>query len=238
MVKKRKLNLEEYKKRREGVLKSQPGSLTSSPMSSNCSSPLPEDENLRLKKHQEKLMRMAKEVLNTPVKTEKKLSIPAVVEVPKVVQIPLGMEKKTLVSIGVNTELKARRNLDPLAPVEQLEQIKPLLKQASDKINCNSLITSLIENIPKVINSCSPHTLKEPANKVQSEHGEDKTIVYLPKERPPRKTRDIETQTNISLIQQTKASRYRRRRLSSTSSSSSSSSEDERISSRCNRLVI
>lgn len=227
------MNLEEYKKRREGVWKSQSSSQNNSPLNSTCSSPLPEDEESRRKKHQEKLMRMAMEVLRTPAKPEKKKDAPQVVVPPKVALIPPDMEKKTLVSIGVNTEMKRKKNVDPLAPVEQLEQIKPVLQKISDKINANSLITSVIENIPKVINSCSAgDTKSEPA---KLEHGEDKTIVYLPKNRVPTETKDSSTQTNISLIQQTKASRYRRRRNSSTSSSSSNDSRCSRSSTRKER---
>lgn len=178
-------------------------------------------------------MRMAMEILRTPTKTEKKLEVPQVIEVPKVAQIPPDMEMKTLVSIGVNTQMKRKKNVDPLAPVEQLEQIKPVLQKISDKINSSSLITSLIENIPKVMNSCCSDESKTEPSKM--EHGEDKTIVFLPKNRTTVETKDAMTQTNISLIQQTKASRYRRRRNSSTSSSSSSDSQDSRASTSIER---
>lgn len=173
------------------------------------------------------------EVLRTPAKPEKKKDVPQVVVLPKVALIPPDMEKKTLVSIGVNTEMKRKKNVDPLAPVEQLEQIKPVLQKISDKINSNSLITSVIENIPKVINNCSTGDTKTEPPKL--EHGEDKTIVYLPKNRAPTDTKDTSTQTNISLIQQTKASRYRRRRNSSTSSSSSNDSRCSRSPTRKER---
>lgn len=213
--------------------KSQSSSQNNSPLSSTCNSPLPEDEESRRKKHQEKLMRMAMEVLRTPAKPEKKKDVPQVVVLPKVALIPPDMEMKTLVSIGVNTEMKRKKNFDPLAPVEQLEQIKPVLQKISDKINSSSLITSVIENIPKVINSCSAEDNKTKPSKL--DHGEDKTIVYLPKNRAPTETKDTSTQTNISLIQQTKASRYRRRRNSSTSSSSSNDSRCSRSSTRKER---
>ncbi|KAJ8928327.1 hypothetical protein NQ314_019124, partial [Rhamnusium bicolor] len=201
---KKKLNLEEYKKRREGFLKSQNNSLNCSPINSTCSSPLLEDENTRRIKHQEKLMKMAMEVLNTPPKSERKSTPSLVITPPQPIQIPSDMEKKTLVSIGVNTDFKICKNMNPVTPVEQLEEIKPLLKKASAKINCNSLITSLIENIPKVINKSDPKNLiaAEQVNKL--EHGEDKTIVYLPKNRTAIKTTSVEVQTNISLIQQSK----------------------------------
>ncbi|CAG9834104.1 unnamed protein product [Diabrotica balteata] len=227
---KKKLNFEEYKRRREGFGKSQNNSQSCSPVTSACSSPLPEDENTRLLKHQEKLKKMAKEVLNTPPKGEKKPEHALVVAPPVPLVVPPDMVMKTLVSIGVNTDFKVRRkNLDPLAPVERLDEIKPLLQKASDMINGNSLITSVIENIPKVIDSCDPKHVA-PQNKDKLEHGEDKTIVYLPKNRVCQQTQSVECQTNISLIQQTKASRYRRRRDSSNSSESSDSSQCSRRS--------
>ncbi|XP_050504895.1 uncharacterized protein LOC114325063 isoform X2 [Diabrotica virgifera virgifera] len=227
---KKKLNFEEYKRRREGFGKSQNNSQSCSPVTSTCSSPLPEDENTRLLKHQEKLKKMAKEVLNTPPKGEKKPEHALVVAPPTPLVVPPDMVMKTLVSIGVNTDFKVRRkNLDPLAPVERLDEIKPLLQKASDMINGNSLITSVIENIPKVIDSCDPKHIA-PENKDRLEHGEDKTIVYLPKNRVCQETQSVECQTNISLIQQTKASRYRRRRVSSSSSESSDSSQGSRRS--------
>lgn len=179
-------------------------------------------------------MRMAMEVLKTPVKSVKK-EVPQVIAVPKISQVPLDIEMKTLVSIGVNTDMKRKRNVDPLAPVEQLEQIKPVLQKISDKINSNSLITSVIENIPKVINNCSTENPNSKRVLLKVEHGEDKTIVYLPKNRVPPKTTDISTQTNISLIQQTKASRYRRRRNSSTSSTSTNDSQCSRSPTRAER---
>lgn len=227
MSQKKKLDIEEYKKRREGKIKLQ-GSQNNSTSSSSCSSPVPEDENTRILKHQEKLMRMAMEVLNTRPKSEKKQEQSPRAVPPTPTQIPSDMEKKTFVSIGVNTEFKICKNLDPVTPVQQLEEIKPLLEKASDKFNCNSLITSLIENIPKVINNTMDIDVKKTTS--STEHGEDKTIVYLPKNRIPIKTNTVEVQTNISLIQQTKESRYRRRRDSSSSSSSSTSKNSKRSS--------
>lgn len=236
---KKKLNLEEYKKRREGFLvKSSNDSLNSSPISSNCSSPLPEDENLRRIKHQEKLMKMAKEVLNTQppkkgvqtstnqmntVKTPPRIQEPAV--------ISTDFEMKTLVSVGVNTIDVNDKKIT--MSVDELEEIKPLLQKASAKINCNSLITSMIQNIPKVINKTkkTDKVLHENVNISKKEHGEDKTIVYLPKDRPAVKTKDVEVQTNISLLKENEESRYRRRSLSS------SSSDDEKYS-RHKRLVF
>ncbi|CAH1964974.1 unnamed protein product [Acanthoscelides obtectus] len=236
---KKKLNLEEYKKRREGFFMSQNSSRNCSPASSTCSSPLPEDDNMKLIRHQEKLMRMAQEVLNTPPKSERKSEPTVVVPTRKPLPVPADIEKKELVSIGVNTDFKVRKNLDPLAPVEQLEEIKPLLKKASAKINCNSLITSLIENIPKVIDSCDAPTISEPPAK--KDHGEDKTIVYLPKNRSSVKTVSTLVQTNISLIKQTKASmrrqnrEYRKRRRSSSGSASERSRSSSSTSSGCSR---
>lgn len=219
-------------------MKSSNDSLNSSPISSNCSSPLPEDENLRRIKHQEKLMKMAKEVLNTQppkkgvqtstnqmntVKTPPRIQEPAV--------ISTDFEMKTLVSVGVNTIDVNDKKIT--MSVDELEEIKPLLQKASAKINCNSLITSMIQNIPKVINKTkkTDKVLHENVNISKKEHGEDKTIVYLPKDRPAVKTKDVEVQTNISLLKENEESRYRRRSLSS------SSSDDEKYS-RHKRLVF
>ncbi|KAJ8918793.1 hypothetical protein NQ315_011077 [Exocentrus adspersus] len=217
---KRKLDIEEYKKRREGKIKFQ-SSQSSSTSSSASSSPAPEDERIRVLKHQEKLRRMALEVLKTRPKSEiKQEQIPSVTPPSRQLQIPCDMEKKTLVSIGVNTEFKICKTLNPVTPVEQLEEIKPLLEKAGDKFSCNSLITSVIENIPKVINNSIEVNINNKSS--NAEHGEDKTIIYLPKNRVPVKTRSVEVQTDISLHRQTKNRIYRRRRRDSSSSSSSS----------------
>lgn len=67
---KRKLNLAEYKKRREFSVQSNENSQNNSPMNSGRNSPTTvEDENTKRQKHQEKLMRMAMELLNTPAKS-------------------------------------------------------------------------------------------------------------------------------------------------------------------------
>lgn len=67
---KRKLNLAEYKKRREFSVQSNENSQNNSPMNSGRNSPTAvEDENTKRQKHQEKLMRMAMELLNTPAKS-------------------------------------------------------------------------------------------------------------------------------------------------------------------------
>lgn len=67
---KRKLNLAEYKKRREFSVQSNENSQNNSPMNSGGNSPTAdEDENTKRQKHQEKLMRMAMELLNTPAKS-------------------------------------------------------------------------------------------------------------------------------------------------------------------------
>lgn len=243
---KRKLNLEEYKKRREGVLTK---STNSSPSSSACSSPLPEDEYIKRKKHQEKLMQMAEEVLKTVPKSNEKTQNNVIPVQKKTIEkksiIPDDFEMKTYVSIGVNTDFLE----ESLMKVEGLEEIKPLLQKASDKINSNSLLTAVIENIPKVIgknkeivkNNVNEHKMKKSnQNDNISEHGEDKTIVYLPKQRESVKMKSTGMQTNISLIKfdEEIEARYRRRlsetgyskkysRRRSSDSSSSSSSDSE-----------
>lgn len=290
---KKKLNFEEYKKRRNGFLTPNSNSQSCSPSTSTCSSPLPEDDHQKMLKHQEKLRRMAEEVLNAAPKSEKKvdintsaLKVPILippspvtytttepvasmtefavigeipiktehtdkvdlsdkvelsvkVDVPNnmiVPKIPPNLERKVLVSFGVNTDFKIANNEDPLAPVEKLEEIKPLLKKASDKINENSLISSVIENIPKVIGKNgkpnNTHILSEPDH---YEHGENKQVLHLERDRVRCETKDAETQTNISLIEQTKRGRIRRRISSSSSCSSykSKNSTSSRRSRKC-----
>lgn len=128
-----------------------------------------EDENARLLKHQQKLMQMTAEVLNTPPKSALKsvtLNPPledrtessatknpttSTVPPPPARVVPDNVEVKVLISIGINTDisnihsivLKEQLNV----PVKELEAIKPILQNASGKINNNSLITSVIENV-------------------------------------------------------------------------------------------
>lgn len=91
---------------------------------------------------------------------------------------------KTLVSISTNTE-------ETWDVHGCLDKIKPLLKNASVKISSNSLITSLIENIPKVTNKRKMYTQYSS----EEEHGENKTIVYLDKNRSPTVTCNAYVQT-------------------------------------------
>lgn len=254
---KRKLNLEEYKKRRKDFLTPQNSSLNSSPNTSTCSSPLPEDEHQKMLKHQEKLRKMAEELLNSAPKSEKKsdlssiysssaassasaspcfsnvkpelsqvkteqppvkIDVPVAVEFPKV---PSYLERVTVVSVGVNTDFNG-----PLEPVVKLQEIKPLLEKASDKISDNSLISSVIENIPKVIDKKGRVlNVQGAVNKEDAEcHGEDMRVMYLEKNRVRVPTSEACTQTNITFVEQCKKEMSRRSRKRSTSSSSSSNS--------------
>lgn len=234
---KKKLNLEEYKKRR--LIGSNTTSVSSSPGSSTCSSPLPEDENLKRLKHQEKLMKMAADLLNTPPKSGKtplesdKLAkaVPQVKSeeieenlIETQISPPEDFEVKTYVSIGTNTDI-SHKHTDLLASVEHLADIKPLLQKVSDKINSNSFITSLIENIPKIKNMTEVK-LEEDGEVVR----EDKIIHYLKKNRPTVSTKSVGVQTEIMLMDEDMQCRYRRRinsykspRSSPDSSSTSSS---------------
>lgn len=274
---KKKLNFEEYKKRRNGLLTPKNNSQSCSPNTSTCSSPLPEDEHQKMLKHQEKLRKMAQEVLKTAPKSEKKvdpnytlppispnssaslpgspaIKIEAAVkpEFPSNVEeavserlikpevselsfqppeVPPNLERKVLVSFGVNTDFRIARDEDPLAPVEKLQEIKPLLEKACNKINENSLIASVIENIPKVIDKNEkPADSKSTTKQGEHyEHGECKQFIYLEKDRVRCETKDAETQTNISLIEQSKRGRIRRRVSSSSSCSSYKSKKSRRL---------
>lgn len=166
-------------------------------------------------------MRMAMEVLNTPAKSDRKqqpVTVTALKPAPKVV-VPPNIEKKTMVSVGINTLLQRKNNVDPLAPIEQLEEIRPLLASASNRINSSSLITSMIENIPRIISTCT--VAETNVNQVDkpAEHGEDKTIVYLPKDRTQATKSDFAAQTELSLEEDLK--KQITRIISSPTSSSS-----------------
>ncbi|GJQ76040.1 hypothetical protein Trydic_g18091 [Trypoxylus dichotomus] len=102
---------------------------------------------------------------------------------------PPNMEVKTLVSIAVNTD-------------QSWGRLQEIVRGCPVNFSPNSLITSLVEHLPQV---------KEVS--VPGEHGEDKTIVYLDKNRAMVKTANKKTQTVVH-----------RRRSSSSSSSSSRSS--------------
>ncbi|EFA09817.1 hypothetical protein TcasGA2_TC011963 [Tribolium castaneum] len=229
---KKKLNLEEYKKRR--LINSNATSQSNSPASSTCSSPLPEDENLKRLKHQEKLMKMAADLLNTPAKSTKTdVALPALkpvvqnpppqrIVVPQKITPPPDLEVKTYVSIGTNTDISSINcNKTILASTQQLEEIKPLLQKVSNKINSNSFITSLIENIPKVKTKTTAFVKSENQEVVR----EDKIIHYLKKDREPVKTVSVGSQTDFDEgVGDDMESRYRRRIDRSPSVSSSGSS--------------
>ncbi|KAK9716880.1 RNA recognition motif [Popillia japonica] len=102
---------------------------------------------------------------------------------------PPNMEVRTLVSIGVNTD-------------QSWGRLQEIVRGCPENFSPNSLITSLVDHLPEV---------KEV--KVPGEHGEDKTIVYLDKNRVIVKTVNKKTQTV-----------NHRRRSSSGSSNSSRSS--------------
>lgn len=205
---KRKLNLDEYKKRRVFSVKSNDNSQNSSPFTSRNPSPVPEDENIRRQKHQEKLTRMAIELLNTPAKANQTETIKVPVP-PRVapVAVPVDMEMKTLLSVGTNTD-------DSISNFPVVEEIKPLLQNA--KISTNSLITSVIENIPKVKSKKLTTITTESVNKGQEECGENKTIVYSPKNRPAVATCDVCIQTD-DLTENLKELNERRRESSTSS---------------------
>lgn len=227
---KRKLNLEEYKKRREFSFKS---SASNSPVSSGRTSPIVvEDEHTKRVKHQELMMKMASEILKPVKKTDTKISLPALpiityadekpaeikekpedlppsIEVKKETKPMPNFEMKTLVSVATNTD----------ESWSELKEIKPILDNINLKISPNSLIAAVIENIPKV-------KTKQHVDKliVAAEHGEDKTIVFLDKNRPQVTTCDAHVQTDSYGNEVAEFGRSRRRNSSSSYSRSSSSS--------------
>lgn len=229
---KRKLNLAEYKKRREIVIKTEKNSQNKSYVDSSPNSLVIEDEVTRRKKHEEKLLQMSIALLNTtPAKSNKTETqkesataelqniVPSAPSATSVSCVPNDMEVKTYVSVATNTETIPAL---PLCPEPVVEQIKPLLQ--NPKINTNSLIASVIENIPKVKNkNLLEEKSKSLENKSISEHGENKTIVYLPKTRSRPQMRTVYVQTDESLIDERR--RHRSRRSDSSSSSGSKNLE-------------
>lgn len=213
---KKKLNLAEYKQRKNINVNdvNKPEAKVENSAENNNE----EDENIKRQKHQEKLMKMAKELLNTPAKSSKPDFVPKTKtkpEAPKIITVkptkPPDMDVKTIVSMGVNTDIST-------APV--VEEIKPLLQNA--KIGTNSLITAVIENIPKV----ATKSLVNEKPTAKGEHGENKTIVYLPKDRVKAITCDVGVQTESERSRRpcSRGSSYERRERYRKRSSSRSSS--------------
>lgn len=201
MKQKRKLNLAEYKKRKEIV------KIESSSHDSNfLLSPIIEDEVTRRKKHEEKLLKMSIDLLNTAPATSNKLErhstgtdqlhniLPATSGT-AVAPVPDDIEVKTYLSVATNTEIIPAL---PLCQEPVVEEIKPLLQ--NPRISTNSLIASVIENLPKV--KSKNKSLLEDKTKPQSsgEHGENKTIVYLPKHRIRPQMRTVYMQTEGSPV--------------------------------------
>lgn len=234
--KKRKLNLAEYKKRREFVVKTEDNSHNNSSMDSFSNSNVIEDEMTKRKKHEEKLLQMSIDLLNTTpnklIKTEPQKetgvteslieTVPSVQShssETSVTVIPIDMEVKTYLSVATNTEVIAAL---PLCPEPVVEEIKPLLQ--NPKINTNSLIASVIENIPKV-KSKHKSLLEEKSKPVNTppskEHGENKTIVYLPKNRSRPQMRTVYVQT-----EQFSMDEYAKHQSRRSNSNSSSKSKD------------
>lgn len=225
---KRKLNLAEYKKRREFTIKTEnTSSHNNSSLDSFPNSPIIEDEVTRRKKHEEKLLQMSIDLLNTtPAKSNKtetheERKVTEVVadtkKINPVTTVPDDMEVKTYLSVATNTETIPAL---PLCPEPVVEEIKPLLQ--NPKINTNSLIASVIENIPKVKNKNSS-LIKEKSNLTASqsidEHGENKTIVYLPKHRTRPQMRTVYVQTEEGSVDE--RMKHQSRRSNSRSSSKS-----------------
>lgn len=228
--KKKKLNFEEYKKRREGLstLKNDTRKKTGEPNTNDSNVSAIEDPQIKWLKHEEKLKKMAMDLLSTPPKSVgaklPPVNTPVIVpQVKPITPTSKDMIVKTLVSIGVNTDLVNIKDGHALNPVEKLEEIKPLLKNAGVNISSNSLIASMIEHLPKIVKPTKNDNIDIKDTSItdkNGEHGEDKTIIYLPKDRVKPKTCDASSQTKITLVEENKR-RYRRRKDSSSDSSSS-----------------
>ncbi|XP_066145906.1 titin homolog isoform X2 [Euwallacea fornicatus] len=239
--KRKTLNLDEYKKRRnpsEVTKNSYEKSSPSISISTSCQPQLQaETEYQRMLQHQEKLRKMAQEVLKAAPKAERdqntnenmlpstsgksgsvrragelknktEIQTKAMIEHPRAVvrppRVPPNLERKIYVNIGVNTDFRIPRDQDPLAPLETLQELKPLLEQSSHRINDQSLISSMIQHVPKVVQQreTALSRVSTEASYNNGEHGECKQVVYLEKNRVRRPTKSTTTQTNISLISQ------------------------------------
>ncbi|XP_066247685.1 serine-rich adhesin for platelets [Euwallacea similis] len=269
--KKKTLNLDEYKKRRNPCEVTKNSHEKSPPSTSTSTSPQPEPqpetEHQRMLKHQEKLRRMAQEVLKAAPKADKdqkpkcnsnmlpttpgksglvrraedlknktetqtKMMMEHSRAVARPLRVPPNLERKIYVSIGVNTDFRIPRDQDPLAPLETLQELKPLLEQSSHRINDQSLISSMIQHVPKVVQQreSALSRMSMEASYNNGEHGECKQVVYLEKNRVKRPTKSITTQTNISLISQRSNVRMQSTATSSRHTSPGTSYRSERSS--------
>lgn len=228
-TKKRKLNLEEYLQRKGGsIVKSNGNSRANSPTFRNDKTA---DEKYR--SHQELMMKMASEILKTPAKSKAPVAKPDEPAPPEPESKPqpdppkpprpTNYELVTYVSIGTGTE--------PDAPLPRI--IRPILEKAADKIRSNSLITNISETLLQKSPGCD---VARRADNV--EHGEDKVVLVLEKDRKLPQRADAQTQTDevVEPALKTKPARqYRARRSVSSSSSGSSSSSVKCKSSRSGR---
>lgn len=210
------------------VCRSSGSSQNASPVDSGpCSPDTTKDEQ---ESYQQRLMQMAAEVLRATPKSSVPASSPSTAQPTKVVAptsaaptksvtappaMPPHLERKEFVSIGVNTD-GAGLSLKHLnVPLKELEEIRPILENASDKISNNSLIASVIENVQnKKIKHKVEHN--DLAKRLQEYHGEDKVIMWPEKNRPKKPTKDAYVQTEAVVEPET--SGHRRAQNSRSSS--------------------
>ncbi|KAF2883422.1 hypothetical protein ILUMI_22756 [Ignelater luminosus] len=219
--KKKKLNLAEYKKRRD-LPRSGGSSLNASPAGSGpCSPAATKDE-------QDRYQRMLMEVLRATPKSAVPIPSTAQPEKPAPTaatqlegvaappSMPPHLERKEYVSIGVNTDGAGLSLKHLTVPLKELEEIRPILENASDKISNNSLIASVIENVK---NKKIKHKLgqNELDKRLPEHHGEDKVIMWPEKNRPKKPTKDACVQTEA--IVEPENINHRRTRDSGSSSS-------------------
>ncbi|GLV44403.1 ebony [Carabus blaptoides fortunei] len=175
-AKKRKLNLEEYKKLRGDIIKTP--SCESSPGNSGANSPMPaqnDKEKVIEEKYQEMMSKMASEILKTNAKS-RPTSCDATLEefvppnVQKVVKVEekvdekppktIDYEIKTIVSIGVNTDESFLRSQQSKIAFKVNKQRDLQKKKSSESENCSpkklsEMITPILQNASMKINSHS-----------------------------------------------------------------------------------
>ncbi|KAL1498234.1 hypothetical protein ABEB36_009066 [Hypothenemus hampei] len=208
---KKKLNLEEYKKR-HNISTGQSDKLKKfSSIDNRNNNGFSENNDDRVKKHEEKMRKMSEALLKTVPKSQKsENSVPVNGMASTRKQMvasnyrqlseaalalrspepPEHLEKRKLVSIGVNTDYWiSKTNI----PAEKLPHIKPILEKAGGKLSENSLFTALVKNIPK-----ADGKNRQTETIDQRENFE---IFYLRKDRvrPQTKARSVQTTQSLPI---------------------------------------
>lgn len=189
--KKKKLNLEEYKRRRGDVInKSCDNSGANSPVSGACSpmqqiQPKEMNQEEKYRNHQQLLMKMASEILKTPAKSNKPFSeakleefVPPEARKSELAQPTQKVEPPkpaedfdivTYVSIGVNTDLtqiEKRKDSKAASKVSKKETVSKNNKCEVEETPPKKAVDSVVD--PKKITQIIQPILQNPAVKISS----------------------------------------------------------------------